>query len=62
MLEKQRFKEEEAAKKKEERKQAEEAEIQLMRKQSTFKASPVRHYSSKLGPAPEKKPTIPREP
>ena len=62
MREKERLKAEEEARLEQERQLAEEAEVRKIRAESNFKATPIKHYSSKLGVVPEKKLTVPREP
>ena len=62
MREKERIKAEEAAKAEQERILAEEAEVRRIRQECNFKATPIKHYSMKLGQVPDKKLTVPREP
>ena len=62
MREKERIKAEEAAKAEQERILAEEAEVRRIRQECNFKATPIKHYSMKLGHVPDKKLTVPREP
>ena len=62
MREKERIKAEEAAKAEQERILAEDAEVRRIRQECNFKATPIKHYSMKLGHVPDKKLTVPREP